>query len=639
MKNFVILFLCVVCVAGCSQKRPAVIERPVFDVSNTTIIEIEKIEMSDTATIFSIHAFYRPGWYISMQKGTSIRESGSDEKLLLTKAEGIPLDENFYFPDSGETEFKLFFPPLKPEITKIDFIENDCETCFKIFGIRLLPGEKVEIASAPSLIAEDLPVPTYSNQPARISGQILGYVKGALMNLDAIDINYLNPLTLDQQTVSLPIADDGSFSGEVSIGIPCFINTRLGSLFLAPDKETKIVFDLKKQSRYQSHLRTDKAPDDSIYIYQSGCGLSGADVSAISTITKNFGDYRPFIAEVMNMKPDEYKNFLLAKMNATLDGIKQSGKSENVQLLMGSAAKLTTLLFLINYESIVTIAHKQVSTNAGKIETQKDMTFKAEKPGEDYYSFLREILDDRMSYLPNYVHIVRQMTGIASAPNQPTKDNYAYIKEKLTNLLGTDHGILFDLVQAQLYGISLQDMQFYTPAEKEEIKTAFARHPEYGEALIAENDRIEKLMEDNKNNGNVVVNEPPKVANDKLFAAIMAKYKGKVVLVDFWATWCTPCLQAMKSILPMKEEMKGKDVVFLYITGETSPLAKWNTTIPTIHGEHYRLNNAQYGYLGEVFGIQGIPTYLVCDKQGKQTYKSVGFPGVVTMKAEIEKDL
>ena len=84
-----------------------------------------------------------------------------------------------------------------------------------------------------------------------------------------------------------------------------------------------------------------------------------------------------------------------------------------------------------------------------------------------------------------------------------------------------------------------------------------------------------------------------------MFDAILANYKGKVVLVDFWATWCGPCMAAMKEMKPLKDEIKGKDVVFLYLTGETSPLVNFTQTYPTVAGEHYRVSDAQWGYWGK----------------------------------------
>ena len=50
---------------------------------------------------------------------------------------------------------------------------------------------------------------------------------------------------------------------------------------------------------------------------------------------------------------------------------------------------------------------------------------------------------------------------------------------------------------------------------------------------------------------------------------------------------------AMKMMKPMKEELIDKDIVYVFIAGENSPETTWNNMIPDIHGEHYRLTNAQ----------------------------------------------
>ena len=136
-----------------------------------------------------------------------------------------------------------------------------------------------------------------------------------------------------------------------------------------------------------------------------------------------------------------------------------------------------------------------------------------------------------------------------------------------------------------------------------------------------------------------VLNDLPQTTQEKMFDAILSKYKGKVVLVDFWATWCAPCMVAMKSILPMKEEMKGKDVVFLYLTGETSPPANFAQIYPSISGEHYYVNAAQWIYWVRTFPINGIPTYKVYDRSGRQINTYSGFPGITALKRDIEKGL
>ena len=92
-----------------------------------------------------------------------------------------------------------------------------------------------------------------------------------------------------------------------------------------------------------------------------------------------------------------------------------------------------------------------------------------------------------------------------------------------------------------------------------------------------------------------------------------------------------------KVIAPMKEELKDKDIVYLYITGEISPQKTWENMIPDIHGEHYRLTNAQWEYLSKSFGIRGVPTYLIIDRKGDIKFKQTGFPGVEKMKEELLK--
>ena len=148
-----------------------------------------------------------------------------------------------------------------------------------------------------------------------------------------------------------------------------------------------------------------------------------------------------------------------------------------------------------------------------------------------------------------------------------------------------------------------------------------------------------KIEENKKKRSFMVRTLSEDVKDDALFEAIVDPFKGKVVLVDFWATWCGPCKMAMKMMKPMKEELIDKDIVYVFIAGENSPETTWNNMIPDIHGEHYRLTNAQWAAICDKFEVRGVPTYLVLDRAGKQTYRSVGFPGTDTVKGELLKAL
>jgi thiol-disulfide isomerase/thioredoxin len=154
--------------------------------------------------------------------------------------------------------------------------------------------------------------------------------------------------------------------------------------------------------------------------------------------------------------------------------------------------------------------------------------------------------------------------------------------------------------------------------------------------LFAEN---EKLITELSEKLPTFMNETPSVPKEKIMDAIVSKYQGKVIVVDFWATWCGPCLDAMKKSKSLKLEMKDKNVVFVYITNPSSPSASWETRIQTIGGEHYYLNEKEWESIShsDKYGFEGIPTYLLFDANGVLKNKITAYPGNEKMQKMIEE--
>ena len=112
----------------------------------------------------------------------------------------------------------------------------------------------------------------------------------------------------------------------------------------------------------------------------------------------------------------------------------------------------------------------------------------------------------------------------------------------------------------------------------------------------------------------------PEVPADQLLQAIAKQYPGKVIFFDLWATWCGPCKKGIEAMEPLKEQMKDKDVVFVYLTDGSSPVGAWKNYVLKIPGRHYRI-----GSLSELPAITGIPQYYLYDRQGQCVWEQTGF--------------
>ena len=182
----------------------------------------------------------------------------------------------------------------------------------------------------------------------------------------------------------------------------------------------------------------------------------------------------------------------------------------------------------------------------------------------------------------------------------------------------------------------------YMELLKEVEKDIAARAPKEFEEKLAEIHSYVYAKDEQQIAGELAGNESvffkkyDGVAPENILQTILDKYKGKAVLIDLWETWCGPCRAGHKAMAPMKEQMKGQNVQFVYIASPSSPPTTWQRMITDIDGDHYYLTEEQNHYILQHFESEGIPTYAIYDTKGHQTYKSIGFPGNDVIRKELE---
>ncbi len=99
----------------------------------------------------------------------------------------------------------------------------------------------------------------------------------------------------------------------------------------------------------------------------------------------------------------------------------------------------------------------------------------------------------------------------------------------------------------------------------------------------------------------------------------LTEFEGKTIFVNFWATWCRPCIQEMPSIAALQTQLAGKNIEFFFASDEEVDKIQKFMESRKMTLNFVRVENP------ESLGIQALPTTFIFDGEGNMVYSEVGF--------------
>ena len=112
------------------------------------------------------------------------------------------------------------------------------------------------------------------------------------------------------------------------------------------------------------------------------------------------------------------------------------------------------------------------------------------------------------------------------------------------------------------------------------------------------------------------------------FEELITSLKGKVIYIDFWASWCAPCIREMPSSLEIQNEFSSQDLAYIYLSTDRKK-QPWKHALERHElnsGIHYRIDNAGYNTKMQELNVPALPHYMIYDRNGQLVNKDAPRP-------------
>ncbi len=406
----------------------------------------------------------------------------------------------------------------------------------------------------------------------------------------------INPLSEDRVSHEAKVGEDGSFQMKFALDKPHEVVFRHGeessTIFLHPGDVLKLSVDAEKFDETLKVTGTTPGANDSRFL--AAWFLRFQDMPAQQTYYQKLKDLEgeAFL---------EWRNGLWKKQTAYLDSFaRKTPLSADLKKYMAfrlDFSRRGDLLVYPGYHHYLNKLETDVPTDGPTIK----------------YVMGLPLTEDKAVGSSEYLDYLNSLVSIASQSTESVEenDNQSYFRNKLANIQTLiPEGPSRDLVTGQVLKDICEDGAIKAFDSQIQAYLEQQKGSSYGESVKKIYSVMEKLSDGNP--------APAFTLKDLTGQEVsLYDFKGKVVYLDFWASWCGPCRAEMPASHELQKQFEGEEVVFIYVSIDDSEAA-WRKGMEELELTGTLLLAQSWEHeMPLAYHIQSIPHYVLIDRYGK----------------------
>ncbi|HJT70349.1 MAG TPA: TlpA disulfide reductase family protein [Terriglobales bacterium] len=126
------------------------------------------------------------------------------------------------------------------------------------------------------------------------------------------------------------------------------------------------------------------------------------------------------------------------------------------------------------------------------------------------------------------------------------------------------------------------------------------------------------------------ISAPDFTIKDADHSVSLDQFRGKIVVLNFWATWCAPCIEEMPSLVGLQKKFQGTDVTVLAVSVDDDSddyhkfLKDYNINLLTVRESGQKTNTGVIAPVSSRYGTYKVPETYIIDRHGVIRRKFIG---------------